>query len=134
MSMPLPDDPLIFTLALKPVPQAPRLARETITTALEFWGSDEQRVDAGKIVATELVSNAVEHSAEEQEITLRTFLGDDGLPVVEVWDDVDAEPVFRQPGEDEESGRGLLLVDAFSTRWGTNPVVGGGKVVWAVLA
>lgn len=134
MSMPLPDDPFIFTLALKPVPQAPRLARETITAALEFWGSDEQRVDAGKVVATELVSNAVEASAEDQEITLRTFLGDDGLPVVEVWDDIDETPVLRQPGEDDESGRGLPLVEALSARWGTNHVVGGGKVVWAVLA
>jgi len=30
-----------------------------------------------------------------------------------------------------ENGRGLILVDALSERWGYFPAHGGGKVVWA---
>jgi anti-sigma regulatory factor (Ser/Thr protein kinase) len=133
VSMVLPRDPYIFTLALKPVPQAATLARQTVTEAFQYWGYDEESVDAGRVVANELVTNAIAVSTEEQEITLRTFLGDDGLPVIEVWDDIDEEPTLREPGEDDVSGRGLILVEALAKRWGTNPVVGGGKVVWAVL-
>jgi anti-sigma regulatory factor (Ser/Thr protein kinase) len=133
MSVQPPDDPFVFTLALKPVPQAARLARETIAVALALWQSDEQRVDTGKLLVSELVTNAVAASADDQEITLRTFLGDDGRPVIEVWDAVDEEPVLRQTDQDDESGRGLMLVEALAKRWGTNAVVGGGKVIWAVL-
>jgi hypothetical protein len=84
-------------------------------------------------ITNELVTNAVAASADDQEITLRSFLGDDGRPVIEVWDAADEEPVLRQAGQDDESGRGLMLVDALAERWGTNAVVGGGKVVWAVV-
>jgi hypothetical protein len=37
------------------------------------------------------------------------------------------------PGEDAESGRGLLLVEAISERWGFFGYDGGGKVTWALL-
>jgi anti-sigma regulatory factor (Ser/Thr protein kinase) len=133
MSVMPPGDPFVFTLALKPVPQAACLARQTIAIALELWGSDAECVETGKLLASELVTNAVTASGEDQEITLRTYLGDDGRPVIEVWDDVDAEPVLGRPAQDAESGRGLMLVEALAQRWGTNTVGGGGKVVWAVL-
>ena len=37
------------------------------------------------------------------------------------------------PGDDAESGRGLLLVEAISTRWGWY-ATSDGKVVWALCA
>jgi hypothetical protein len=53
---------------------------------------------------------------------------------IEVWDGLDRMP---QRGPDlaleAESGRGLVLVEALSTRWGAYPTAGGGKVVWATV-
>jgi hypothetical protein len=38
------------------------------------------------------------------------------------------------PGLDDESGRGLMLVDALAERWGWDlPASGRGKVVWALV-
>jgi anti-sigma regulatory factor (Ser/Thr protein kinase) len=133
VSIPLTSDPFIFTLALKAVPQAAVLARQMIADAFDYWGLGEEPLETGKLVTSELVSNAVAASAEGQEITLRTFLGEDGSPIIEVWDDVDDLPVLRHAGEDDEFGRGLTIVEALTKRWGTNAVVGGGKVVWAVV-
>ena len=130
--MVLPRDPSVVTLPLKPVPQAALLAREAVENAFRSWGYGDH-IDAGKLVANELVANAVAASAPDQEITMRTFLGDEGKPVVEVWDAVDEEPELRHPADDDESGRGLILIAALANRWGTNPLVGGGKVVWAEI-
>ncbi|MFF4231107.1 hypothetical protein [Streptomyces sp. NPDC001820] len=38
------------------------------------------------------------------------------------------------PSSDDESGRGLLLVDVLAARWGVAPRVPIGKVVWAEVA
>ena len=39
-----------------------------------------------------------------------------------------------QPGLADEGGRGLMLVDALTERWGWNlPSSGRGKIVWALV-
>ncbi len=53
--------------------------------------------------------------------------------VIEVWDANQTAPVRREPGDDAEGGRGLLLVDALSTRWAFYRPRSGGKVVWCSL-
>jgi hypothetical protein len=52
-----------------------------------------------------------------------------------VWDGNPQLPVRVDPAEDAESGRGLLLVETISSRWGTyaTPQLGG-KAVWALIA
>lgn len=43
-------------------------------------------------------------------------------------------PEGRDTGSVEDGGRGLLLVDALATEWGTAPRPGApGKTVWAVV-
>ncbi|MFC4606386.1 ATP-binding protein [Streptomyces maoxianensis] len=44
----------------------------------------------------------------------------------------DRLPVNRQPGDDE-SGRGLILVDALADRWGVSPGPAPRKTVWAEI-
>jgi anti-sigma regulatory factor (Ser/Thr protein kinase) len=127
------DDAFVFTLALKPVPEACPLARRLAEEALGFWGYDAQTVYHGKLVVNELVTNAVRASATGQEISLRIFIGDSGLPIIEVWDDADEMPIKHEPDPMAETGRGVFLVENFTRSWGTNPVAGGGKVVWAEL-
>jgi hypothetical protein len=45
----------------------------------------------------------------------------------------DKRPVRQLADPDLERGRGLLIVESLSTRWGTYPGQSGGKVVWAQL-
>jgi hypothetical protein len=53
--------------------------------------------------------------------------------LVEVWDQNFRLPVPAQPGLDEESGRGLMLVGVLAERWGWDlPASGIGKIVWAL--
>lgn len=84
-------------------------------------------------MVNELVTNAVQNSLAGGEITLRMFLCDNGVPVVEVWDDSDLLPAPQPADLNATSGRGLNLVDYFVRSWGSTPVAGGGKVVWAAL-
>ena len=50
------------------------------------------------------------------------------------WDASVAVPVPRDAGDDEESGRGLAIIDELSAEWGYYyPAGTGGKVTWAVI-
>lgn len=114
-----------------------------------LWVSEWALTDVAEdveLIVSELVTNAVAASTNEEG---RPRYADEGcgLPVVhlclrcddvrivvEVWDSSPDEPVARQPEIDEESGRGLLLIDALSERWACERVPGWpGKVVWAEL-
>ena len=48
----------------------------------------------------------------------------------EVWDEAPGAPTRRAAGNDDESGRGLDLVDALSASWGWFPAQSG-KCAWA---
>ena len=51
-----------------------------------------------------------------------------------VWDATVAAPVPRAAGDDDESGRGLVIVAGFSAQWGFHHLAQlGGKVTWAVI-
>jgi hypothetical protein len=43
-------------------------------------------------------------------------------------------PIHAHVNVEAESGRGLLLVGATSSQWGTSASAAGGKTVWALLA
>jgi len=74
------------------------------------------------------VANAVRHAATTLELLLSA--GDDGLEI-SVLDDDRAAPVRRgSVAWDDESGRGLTIVDALSSCWGSEPTTMG-KRVWA---
>jgi hypothetical protein len=54
--------------------------------------------------------------------------------LVEVWDENSRLPEPAWPDLDDESGRGLMLVDALAARWGWDlPNSGRGKIVWALV-
>ncbi len=56
-----------------------------------------------------------------------------GGAVVEVWDCSRTPPQVVDPADDDEGGRGLLLVGALSSDWGYRRPVSGGKVVYATI-
>lgn len=54
--------------------------------------------------------------------------------LIEVWDQNLRAPMLKPAGPDEESGRGLMLVEALCDRWDWEVPPGwGGKLVWAEL-
>jgi hypothetical protein len=54
--------------------------------------------------------------------------------VIFVWDANPLPPVANDAADDAENGRGLMIVQAISARWGWDFPPGiGGKVVWAQI-
>ena len=52
-----------------------------------------------------------------------------------MWDENARLPEPAEPGLADESGRGLMLVDALTERWGWELASSGrGKVVWALIS
>ena len=50
--------------------------------------------------------------------------------LIEVWDTSEAPPRRRAASDEDENGRGLLLVQALSKEWGSDVLDTGGKIVW----
>ncbi len=107
---------------------APALARE----ALDGWLSalvGEQTADDVRVMATELVANAVRHGglAEGDKIVLSGTVED--VVRIEVEQPSPAMEVNVRRGDDlADSGLGLLIVDTVAKRWGA--VEGPPGVVW----
>jgi len=129
---------------------APGLARAFTALVLGGWdlAGAADLAEVSMLVVSELASNVVQAAA-----------GGDGSPVyqasgrltqlwlrlmsdrarlrVEVWDNLPGSagvPVLRQPGREEEHGRGLQAVAGLSRAWGWEQVPGmRAKFVWALL-
>jgi anti-anti-sigma factor len=113
-----------------PLPTAPQRARAMVAQAAQAWGLPPSLTPTLQVIASELTANAVVHAGTPLEfaMTLRN-----GLVHLSVRDGNPA-PV-RLPewiGEDAERGRGLLVVAALATAWGS-VAAGDGKVVWATV-
>jgi hypothetical protein len=118
-----------ISLDLEPVVGAARRSRELITEACGRW---EQPDLAGNacIVATEMVNNVVAHAGTP----LTLLLARHGAAMsVAVRDGSPTIPRFTGPvAPTSYGGRGLLLIDSVSARWG-HLALTGGKVVWAMI-
>jgi anti-anti-sigma regulatory factor len=115
---------------LLPVRGAARYARDLATDTCLRWELPHL-VWPASLVASELVSNAVQHA--HTMVTLRFTLSNRYLHIA-ARDGSTAEPVLQHPpGDDPAGGRGLLLVQTLAAHWGSLPT-DGGKVVWATLA
>ncbi|WP_037641186.1 ATP-binding protein [Streptomyces bicolor] len=111
-------------------------ARALVTAVLGTWGIDQEAIDTAELVLSELVTNALRARAPgDRQVGIRIAHSEaDGLLRLEVSDAAEGRPEVRSPGEDEDGGRGLLLVDALTHRWGVQKREGGiGKTVWAEL-
>jgi len=104
-------------------------AREIVAQACETWRLPHL-VDDAQLIITELVSNGVRHA--KSDLYLLIMLRDRylHLSVADASGDVPRR-VLPDPNNGE-GGRGLLLIDAVATAWGSSPTPDG-KVVWATL-
>jgi anti-sigma regulatory factor (Ser/Thr protein kinase) len=125
-------------LDLRPLPSAVPSARLHARHVFREWGHAAIAPD-GELIVSEFVTNAIAASLSLPEeagpppVRLRLTDRPRGVQI-EVWDALSRMP---QRGPDPvpaaEGGRGLVLVEALSTRWGAYPAAGGGKVVWATV-
>lgn len=124
-----------YTETMPRAPQSARTARGLVGTALTVWDMDGLLAD-GTTVVSELVANAVRH-AEGYSIRVMVTRPVPDVVRIAVVDKSPHLPVRRAPGADEVWGRGLLLVEALTERWGSE-LRGSrhrpwGKVVWGEL-
>jgi anti-anti-sigma regulatory factor len=113
---------------INPDRNAPGVARAAVVSFCDATGVRDH--DAAQLVASELVTNAVVHVGTPIDLTLRLVapqlhiaVRDGGPNMPRMAEIID---------ETSESGRGLLLVDALASRWGSFvPHVG--KIVWATV-
>jgi anti-sigma regulatory factor (Ser/Thr protein kinase) len=123
-----------MSLALRPEPEAPSLARDLISGACLSWELPEL-LHPARLVMSELVTNAVEHTGTASTVTvsrrgagihLTVSDGDPTLPMMR-------KPARPRPGRPlDDRGRGLRVVTATADAWGALPT-STGKIVWATL-
>ncbi|WP_236045877.1 ATP-binding protein [Streptacidiphilus fuscans] len=104
-------------------------ARRLTLSALESWGLGGQGEVAEQLVA-ELVANAIRHTGGRS-FVLRVLRGS-GRVRVELRDPSRALPCLIKGDAEDESGRGLRLVDVLADRWGVD-LLSRGKSVWFEL-
>lgn len=113
-------------------PTAPRLAREALRGVLGDWRGEA--ADA-TLVASELVTNAVRHSAcgPGETITLEArVVGDCVRIAVHDPGRSDDVPHMREGTGPAGGGLGLRLVEQLARRWGWERP--NGRLVWAELS
>jgi hypothetical protein len=125
-----PDTTHRLRLDLEPVLGAARRTRQLVTEACARWDCPELAGPAC-IVLTEMVNNVVAHAHTPMTVLLAR-LGGETMSVA-VRDHSTRIPRFTGPvAPTSYGGRGLLLIDSVSSRWG-NLKLDDGKVVWALL-
>lgn len=107
-----------------------------VRSVLREWGL-LPLVEVVELVASEMVTNAVMTTdggmADGQAVVQARLVCAEGRLFIDVWDADSRPPVRQAPEDDAESGRGLLIVESLSRRWGYRPGTHGGKVVWAEI-
>ncbi|HET7490221.1 MAG TPA: ATP-binding protein [Acidimicrobiales bacterium] len=116
-------------LDIESAPALVGAARRFAANTLAEWELEALRDDT-VLLTSELVTNAVLHART----TMRLVLRSDGLGFVriELYDENPRLPMLAPPPEGATSGRGLALVAALATSWGTRSEAEG-KTVWAEL-
>ena len=125
---------LTSSLELGPLPTAVPCARLHCRNVLAEWRLSELADDA-EVIVSELMANALAASRRLpgiSPVTLRLNATRERL-VIEVWDYSPEDPRPAVTGTDAENGRGLLVVEALSSRWGHLRTSTTAKVVWAEL-
>lgn len=118
-------------ITLPAAEQAPGLARQVTRETLASWGVTDLE-EAAVLLVSELITNSVRHACgKESLLVLR-------LEITEAWVRIevhDADPRWPRRGTPatlDESGFGLVIVEALADTWGVRDTTTG-KAVWAEL-
>jgi hypothetical protein len=128
---------------------APRVARGFVYAVLNEWALPDP-IETLELVASEFATNVVRAATSPDDdhprydgdgrlhlLWLR-LLSDGNKVMLEVWDNLPAilgAPVMKHADEDDESGRGLDMVEMLTEDWGwENIKEWTGKRVWALVS
>ncbi|GAA0955889.1 ATP-binding protein [Actinocorallia libanotica] len=111
------------TICLISQPHAVKRARDEVMASARGWGLSEEKLQHLQLLTSELVTNTLPH-AEGQAIEVRTEHRGECV-VLDVWDPAPpiskANATLTMPEAMAESGRGLPLVETFSSQWYERP-------------
>ncbi|MFJ3659761.1 ATP-binding protein [Streptomyces sp. NPDC090119] len=113
-----------------------RIARRSMRDRLAGWPLPGDLCADAVLLVSELATNAVLHTSSVR-ILCGIGLVAHGRLRIEVHDhDYSGRGLSRrEPGPDDEGGRGLLLVEQLADRWGVDRSrLTSGNAVWATLA
>ncbi|MGA5193614.1 ATP-binding protein [Streptomyces exfoliatus] len=123
-----------FSVLLSPTPRGARLAR---LLAAEWMRDHEVPygvTEAATQVVAELATNAATHGRVAGRSFRLALLGHEDTLRIEVTDTrAETLPRIQRTCPEGDSGRGLLLVEALTDRWGTTLGPVPRKTVWAEL-
>jgi len=115
---------------LAPSRRAPAVARQFTRDFLADMGASAWCQQAGELMASELVTNAIVHAKSAARLWISVA---DGIARIEVTDDGPGDPMLREPGP--EGGYGLWLTDTLAQSWGIVRAPGElGKTVWFTVS
>src|SRR5690348_16522193 len=101
---------------LPPAGSSASVARRLVESAL-IDSPMRHRLDEALLLVTEVVTNAIVHAGTE--LDLHLDVEDDSMRVEVIDKTPGVLKTIRDPAETREGGRGLLLLDALATEWGT---------------
>ncbi|MDX2967172.1 ATP-binding protein [Streptomyces acidiscabies] len=122
---------LVHRFVLAGVEEDVPLARHKVIDRMRGWGlsTDDDAADTVRLIASELVTNAVVHGKGPVTVTL---FHRPGRLVIDVFDTNPAAPQMSWAQDDDENGRGLAMVDRLALHCSWMPS-GRGKRVWAEI-
>jgi anti-sigma regulatory factor (Ser/Thr protein kinase) len=103
-----------------------REGRRFVAKTLREWNAGEETIEPVMLVANELVANAIVHAHSAPVLSLEAAGAD---LLLRVTDDAGSLTVARRATPGDDGGRGLVLVEALSDRWGVD-ASDSGKSVW----
>lgn len=109
-------------------PESVALARAMVAELGHAAGVDERCLPELELMASELVTNALEHGGDPVRLTVLASVGEVRVEVFDAGRDMPVHDGFPPPHQ--EHGRGLLIVSALSDRFGVDAEPAGGKTVW----
>jgi anti-sigma regulatory factor (Ser/Thr protein kinase) len=128
--------PLLSHLELGALPGAVACARLHARQVLWEWGLSAIAENA-ELLVSELMTNAIQASVSAERIQpVGLWLSSDRSRLLILVQDVSRHPPERAAGarEEDERGRGLLIVEAISAKWGWDAKEDSvGKAVWALI-
>ncbi|MGK5447873.1 ATP-binding SpoIIE family protein phosphatase [Streptomyces radiopugnans] len=123
------QDRAVVVREYPPVSDAVPDARRLVSEAMHSWNLGHLATDM-MLIADEMVANAVRHARTPLRMELRRT---EDRVMLEVTDSSAEEPRLMRSAPQDFGHRGIFLIDAIATRWGTRHIEGG-KVVWAEVA
>jgi anti-sigma regulatory factor (Ser/Thr protein kinase) len=121
-------------LEFLPLPTAIPCARLHTRNLLAEWHLSSIAVD-GELIVSELMTNALQAPRPDLAAIALRLRADSRFLLIEVWDRSPEDPDMAKSatGDDSDHGRGLMIVEAFSHRWGFYRTSAYVKCVWAEL-